>query len=242
MQNTPNNNNTHSIKLSSHINELIQRVIHGRATISVETPYDENPHSSAILKLIPHEYLLLDELKPTLKLPSERALVGKNVRIKAYVDGIALEFSTSVIGAGEQRGIRYYTVAVPREIIYEQKRGSFRVSTTISQQIPVSFKMQNGLSYKGELYDLSTGGVSIALRQERLDERLPRGTLIPECNICFPGSRDPLYCQLELKNIRSSGRMQLVGTSFTTLSPTQERVLEKYVATMDRKRRRELVK
>jgi len=242
MQNSSNNNNIHTVTLSSHINELIQRVIHGRATISVVTPYDETPSSSAILKLVPHEFLLLDELKPSPRLPSERALIGKKIEIKAYVDGISLEFSTNVIGSGVQQGTRYYTVAVPREIIYEQKRGSFRVSTTISQQIPVSFNMQSGLSYRGELYDVSTGGISIALRKEKLDERLLRGTKIPECTIHFPGSREPFYCQLELQNIRTSGRMQLVGTSFISLTPRQERELEKYVATMDRKRRRELVK
>ncbi|MDH5184556.1 MAG: flagellar brake protein [Gammaproteobacteria bacterium] len=242
MQNISNNNNTHTVKLSSHINELIQRVIHGHATISVVTPYNKDPSSSAILKLVPHEYLLLDELKPGPQLPSERALIGKTVGIKAYVDGISLEFSTSVIGSGVQRGTRYYTVAVPREIIYEQKRGSFRVSTTISQQIPVSFSMQSGLSYRGELYDVSTGGISIALRNEKLDDRLLRGTEIPECHIHFPGAREPFFCQLELQNIRTSGHMQLVGTSFISLTPRQERELEKYVATMDRKRRRELVK
>ena len=237
-----NNNNTHTVQLSSHINELIQRVIHGRGTISVVTPYDEEPCSSSILKLVPHEFLLLDELKPSPRLPSERALIGKNISIKAYVDGISLEFSSKVIGSGVQRGTRYYTIGLPREITYEQKRGSFRVSTTISQQIPVSFSMQSGLSYRGELYDVSTGGISIALRREKLDERLHRGTVIPECTIQFPGAPEPFYCQLELQNIRTSGLMQLVGTSFTSLTPRQERTLEKYVATMDRKRRRELVK
>lgn len=242
MQNTPNNNNTHTVTLSSHINELIQRVIHGRATISVVTPYDQAPSSSAILKLVPHEFLLLDELKPSPRLPSERSLIGKSVDIKAYVDGISLEFSTNIIGSGVQHGTRYYTAAVPRDITYEQKRGSFRVSTTISQQIPVRFNMQSGLSYRGELYDVSIGGISIALRNEKLDERLRRGTVIPECNIDFPGAREAFFCQLELQNIRTSGHMQLVGTSFISLTPRQERELEKYVATMDRKRRRELMK
>ncbi|MBD3669475.1 MAG: flagellar brake protein [Gammaproteobacteria bacterium] len=234
--------NAHVVRLGSHITELLKRVIHTRSIITVETDFVEESFNSALLKVVPDQYLILDELKPSPRLHSVRDLIGQVFNIQAYVDGVALEFDTRVIASGVQDDVRYYKTSFPREMLYEQKRGSFRVSTTIDQKIPVKFQLKTGESYKGELFDISSGGISIALRQDVMDSRIPRGVIIPQCTIQLPGVREPFECQLELRNIRQSGRMQLIGTSFYKLSPRQERIVEKYVATLDRKRLRQLMR
>lgn len=234
--------NAHVVRLGSHITELLRRVVHARSVITVDTSFVEQSFSSALIKVVPDQYIILDELKPSPRLPSVRNLIGQAFDIQAYVDGVALEFESRVIATGVHDDVRYYKCAFPKEILYEQKRGSFRVSTTIDQQIPVSFQLKNGESFKGELFDISSGGISIALREYFMDSRTPRGIVIPKCVIKLPGVRDPFECQLELRNIRQSGRMQLIGTSFYQLPPRQERIVEKYVATLDRKRRRQLLR
>jgi c-di-GMP-binding flagellar brake protein YcgR len=232
----------HVVRLGSQITELLYRVINSRSIITVYTDFVQDNFSSALLRLVPDEYLILDELKPSPNLPSERSLIGHNFNIQAYVDGVALELETRIIASGIQDGVRYYKTTFPKQIVYEQKRGSFRVSTTIDQRIPVSFQLSSGATYKGELFDISSGGISIALRQEVMDPRTSRGVLIPNCVIQLPGVKEPFRCQLELRNIRQAGRMQLVGTSFHDITPRQERIVEKYVASLDRKRLRQLLR
>ena len=234
--------NAHVVRLGSQITELLHRVINSRSIITVDTDFVQESFGSALLRLVPDEYLILDELKPSPKLPSERSLIGHAFGIQAYVDGVALEFETRVIASGIQDGVRYYKTTFPQQIVYEQKRGSFRVSTTIDQRIPVSFQLSNGTTHKGELFDISSGGISIALRQDVMDPRTSRGVLIPNCVIQLPGVKEPFRCQLELRNIRQAGRMQLVGTSFHDITPRQERIVEKYVASLDRKRLRQLLR
>jgi len=234
--------NAHVVRLGSQITELIYRVINSRTIVTISTDFVEESFGSVILRLVPDEFLILDEFKPAPDLPSERSLIGHGLYISAYVDGVALEFETRVIASGRQDGIRYYKTSFPKQIIYEQKRGSFRVSTTIDQRIPVNLQLRSGEKLKGELFDISSGGISIALRQQVMNPETKRGVLIPECVIQLPGIKEPFRCQLELRNIRQTGRMQLVGTSFHDITPRQERVVEKYVASLDRKRLRQLLR
>lgn len=234
--------NAHVVRLGSQVTELLRRVVNSHSIITVSTDSIQDSFSSAVLKLIPDKYLILDELKPSPNLPSEHSLIGQLFNVQAYVDGVALEFESRVIASGIQEGVRYYKTSFPQRIVYEQKRGSFRVSTTIDQHIPVNFQVSNGNTYKGELYDIASGGISIALRQRIMDPRTSRGVLISNCTIQLPGVKEAFRCQLEVRNIRQAGRMQLVGTSFHDITPRQERIVEKYVATLDRKRLRQLTR
>jgi c-di-GMP-binding flagellar brake protein YcgR len=234
--------NAHVVRLGSQITELLHRVINSRTIVTVTSDFVQDEFGSVLLKQAPNEFLIFDEFKPAPNLPSERSLIGHNLNVQAYVDGVALEFDTRVTASGIQDGIRYYKTSFPQQIIYEQKRGSFRVSTTIDQRIPVNFQLSSGEKFTGELFDISSGGISIALRQQTMNPETKRGVLIPDCVIRLPGIKEPFRCQLELRNIRQAGRMQLVGTSFHDISPRQERIVEKYVASLDRKRLRQLLR
>lgn len=234
--------NAHVVRLGSQITELLYRVINSRTIVTISTDLMKENFGSILLRQAPNEFLIFDEFKPTPNLTSDRSMIGQVLTIQAYVDGVALEFKTRVIATGRQEGTRYYKTSFPTQIIYEQKRGSFRVSTTIDQRIPVNFQLVTGEKFKGELFDISSGGISIALRNGTMNPDTSRGVLISECVIQLPGIKETFRCQLELRNIRQAGRMQLVGTSFHDISPRQERIVEKYVATLDRKRLRQLLR
>lgn len=224
--------------IDSHhlIADLMQRMHKGRASIRIKFLQDHELYSSMVIQVYSDKKaIVIDELTPMPDL--ERAILRKEMEIYAEVDGVAVHFKTFIAKVGMNKGGRFYILPFPKQVVYEQKRDAYRIPTSISTDIKTIIHWNKIARSEGRLHDMSVGGVSISLNQPpTLDVDVNKS--IPECEIFFPEYKEPFTCRLQIRNYRDIDRTFLIGASFYALTPRQQRIIEKIVATQDRLRRR----
>jgi c-di-GMP-binding flagellar brake protein YcgR len=224
--------------INSHnlIADLMQRMQKGRANIRLKFLDDHELYSSIVLSVhADKRAFVIDELNPMTDL--ERSILRKPLEVFAEVDGVAVQFMSQIVKVGMNKDGRFYILPFPQQVRYEQKRDAYRIPTAISEDIKTIIHWNNVATSEGRLHDMSAGGVSISLNQPpTLDVDVNKS--IPRCEIFFPEYKEPFECRLQIRNYRDIDRTFLLGASFYALSPRQQRMIEKFVASQDRKRRR----
>ena len=212
---------------------LLKRAFDSRCLLTVYTGPDRTPFTSAILEVVRDErYLVLDELTPTVG----HALIARDpcIEVRALVEGIELRFETRVTQIGEQDGLPYYKVAFPAEVAYAQRRRQHRVTVPMSQGFEVIVTFADGEELRGELRDLSVGGLCARIRSGEIDPDYDRNALA-SCRILLPGDRS-IICDVELLHIDAPPRPRVprIGLRFVDPSPSAARRLEQFCAELER--------
>ena len=93
---------------------------------------------------------------------------------------------------------------------------------------------------KGELYNISTGGMGIKFTRT-IPKTPDPGQLIPECEIRFPDG-DKFICALEARHMIhiKSNDQALLGARFIRLNGAQQRTINRFIASLEREARRKV--
>lgn len=212
---------------------LLKRAFDTRCLLTVYVGPDRTPFTSAILEVVRDgRYLVLDELTPAIG--HERIRVEPRIEVRALVDGIELRFESRVTQIGEQDGLPYYKVAFPPEVLYAQRRRQHRVTVPMSQGFEVIVTFADEQELRGELRDLSVGGLCARIRTGELDAKTDRNALAA-CRILLPGDRT-IVSDVELLHIDAPPRPRVprIGARFVDPSPATKRRIEQFCAELER--------
>lgn len=212
---------------------LLKRAFDTRCLLTVFVGPDRTPYTSAILEVVRDgRYLVLDELTPALG--HERVKAEPRLEVRALVDGIELRFESRVTQIGAQDDLPYYKVAFPQEVIYAQRRRQHRVTVPMSQGFEVIVTFADEQELRGELRDLSVGGLCARIRSGEIDPKRDRHALAT-CRILLPEERT-ILSDIELLHIDAPPRPRVprIGARFVDPSPTMRRRLEQFCAELDR--------
>ncbi len=216
---------------------LLKRAYATHCLLTVYVGPEKTPFTSAILEVVRDQrYLVLDELTP----PAGQALIKADPRIdvRAIVEGIELRFETRVQQIGEQDGLPYYKVAFPAEVVYAQRRRQHRVAVPLSQGYEVNLVFADEREIRGELRDLSVGGLCARLRSGEIDAGEDRGALAM-CRLMLPEDRS-ILADIELLHIDAPARPRVprIGARFVDPSPTTARRIAQFCAELERIQRK----
>src|SRR5690606_23737999 len=126
----------------------------------VTLPDSRRNYHSAILRLEPEEgYLLLDELHP--REGHERLLIHRRLQASAMVQGVELRFRAQVQATGEESRIAFYRLGFPEELVYVQRRSSFRVPVPEEARLLARLEGKSERALSVRITDLSEGGVAV---------------------------------------------------------------------------------
>ncbi len=229
------------IALAPFILGFLKRIQHQRAILTVTLPGSDKNYNSAILEINEEQaYLVIDELSPESGHPL--LLDIKELRVRTRVEGARISFSTTLIDAGRESGIAYYNLALPTEIDYLQQRASYRVKTKVAQPIPVTLIHAEGQTIKGELQDLSLGGLSIRIAHKQLPVTLKTTDTLPCCFRLAQG--EEITCTLEIRSIRSKDNNipVRIGCRFINLPAPQQKMIQRYVIALEREQIKKMPK
>ncbi len=221
------------------IHALLEHVQTSRAMLSVKVPTAAKTYNSMIMEIDPaHHWITIDELHPAEG--HTLFLAQRKLTVFGVYDGVDIRFDASLIEVGKQSDINFYKIKFPGTLKYYQRRSSYRVRLLRASAIPVILMFGPGDYAKGELYNISTGGMGIKFT--RTIPKTPNpGQLIPECEIRFPDG-EKFVCALEARhmiNIKSNDQA-LLGARFIKLNTAQQRTINRFIAALEREARRKI--
>lgn len=221
------------------IHALLEHVQSSRALLSIKVPTAIKIYNSMIMDIdAQHRWIAIDELHPadghTL------FLAQRKLTMFGIYDGVDINFDATLLETGKQSELNFYKIRFPDTLKYFQRRSSYRVRLLRSSAIPVILMFAPGDYVKGDLYNISTGGMGITFT--RTIPRAPEpGQLIPECEIRFPDG-EKFLCTLEARhmiNIKSNNQA-LLGARFVKLNAAQQRTINRFIASLEREARRKV--
>ena len=221
------------------IHALLEHVQSSRALLSIKVPAATKTYNSMIMEIdAQHRWIAIDELHP--EDGHKLFLVQRKLTVFGVYDGVDIRFDASLLETGKQSELDFYKIRFPATLKYFQRRSSYRVRLLRSSAIPVILMFAPGDYAKGDLYNISTGGMGI-----KFTRTIPRapdpGQLIPECEIRFPDG-EKFICTLEARHMIhiKSNDQALLGARFTKLNTAQQRTINRFIATLEREARRKV--
>lgn len=219
------------------IHVLLEHVQSSRALLSIKVPTASATYNSMIMEIdAQHRWLAIDELHPVDG--HKIFLAQRKLKVFGEYDGVDIRFDAQLLEVGTQSELNFYKIKFPDKLKYFQRRSSYRVRLMRASPIPVILMFGPGDYAKGDLYNISAGGMGIKFT--RTIPKAPNpGQHIPECEICFPDG-EKFVCALEARhmiNIKSN-EQALLGVRFMNLNTAQERTINRFIATLEREARR----
>lgn len=219
------------------IHGLLEHVQTSRALLSIKVPTSPAIYNSMIMEIdAEHRWISIDELHPVEG--HKLFLAKRKLTVFGVYDGVDIRFDAQLLEAGKQSDINFYKIKFPGTLQYFQRRSSYRVRLLRSSAIPVILTFSPGDYAKGDLYNISSGGMGIKFTRT-IPKSPDPGQLIPECEIRFPDG-EKFVCALEARhmiNIKSN-EQALLGARFIRLNTAQQRTINRFIATLEREARR----
>jgi len=152
--------------------------------------------------------------------------------IKGKLDGIDIQFSTTLDHVGEKDHLLTYYMHLPKLVEYQQRRMNFRAQIPITMKLPVVIENKDGEVIKGELHNLSYGGAGMIFLP---DKTVLRTGKLHECAIELPKG-DWIYCTVELRYSKDTParKTQYTGALFIDLLPAQSRLIGRCISELER--------
>jgi c-di-GMP-binding flagellar brake protein YcgR len=225
-------NQQHLVHSPEIVLALLYRLYSARAPLSLSFHRDPGSYPSAIIDINESQrLLLLDELADASA--HRRVHLGMNFKVEASLGGVLIRFAAkdaSMFKDAQGRGL--YQIALPRQLLYHQKRSHYRVPLSGSVLAVSARLIRSHRSISGIMIDLSQGGVGILIREAakiRLGDRLDKVRLelagqtleILEMEVCA------------LQRFPQKGFLRL-GCRFLELSQAMGEVLKTSLVVLER--------
>ena len=225
------------VSSAERIQALLRPIIekHNLATITIDGHEEE--YKSRLLKFGPDDgEIIIEGLHPH---SGNRQLSDTGyLNLDTQLDGIDLQFSAKLSKSVEKNGSIYHIVTYPEKIRYWQRRQAFRANVSPAHDISVDLKTNKGMQCKGELFDISIGGICIRFpRKDSLPEEFTKDALA--CKLSLPDNND-VTCQIKITHfwMNMAGNSLHVGAEFLKLEKNQHRAIERFVTGLQRKQRK----
>ena len=219
------------------IHVLLDHVQTSRALLKVKVPTGSATYNSMIMEIdAQNRWIAIDELHPAEG--HTLFLAQRKLTVFGEYDGVDIRFDATLQELGKQSALNFYKIKFPHTLKYFQKRSTYRVRLLRASAIPVILTFGPGDYAKGDLYNISAGGMGIKFT--RTIPRAPApGQTIPECEIRFPDG-DKFVCALEARHMMEikSNEQALLGVRFIKLNSAQQRIIDRFIASLEREARR----
>ena len=218
---------------------ILTAVQKSRTPIMIKFEGIEKYFTSIILKTdLDKSHLIIDEVAPE----EGHTLAMQNLpfSIRGNHSGVSFFFRPNVIKAsGLENDIAFYSIALPDEMVYQQRRGSFRalVPRALNTQAEITSTSRNQ-NLSGRLYDISITGCRINFEGEVIQD-LVRGDIFEQAEIMLPEG-DKISYPLKLKHISYSrdSNETSCGFEFEGMDKLGQRMVDRFVYFLQREARR----
>lgn len=215
------------------IQHLFKRISAKHSLLSIQIESFDEYYGSTIIEInIKENYLVIDELYPIDG--HEKIQIGSRLIFNTQYQGAFVNFSGTIEAIGENDKAAYYKIGMPEKVEYHQRRNTYRISTSVSEPVPVTLINEDDIMIRGELRDISHGGLCIRIKAQP-HISLDADNYIPTCLIQVENRQKILtsinICHVE--EINETGSLR-IGAEFAHMSKIDRRELEHLIASLER--------
>jgi c-di-GMP-binding flagellar brake protein YcgR len=223
----------------ARIAQLLKRIKDNRALLSVTVPGVTDVYLSAILNVDPVAgHFELDELAPA---DGHLALLAaKRLNAFAQCSGVDLSFTASLQEVNRDGDGNFYRITFPAVLFYRQRREHYRVRVGRSQTVPLLISLDRDRAIEGLLHDISAGGLGSEFERYRWPA-LALGQVLPDCELRLH-DHPAVRVSLEVRFVAADDAAHRVrlGARFVDVGRHEQKLIEQFVASLDREWRRRL--
>ncbi len=217
---------------------ILRDLMHERALMTALLEGGKSVFSTAIFDIQPeNDIFILDELIP--RQGNEIIQLSEKIWLLGQIRGIKTALQTEIIDSGIEVGIYYHHANFPEKIRHQQRRSSYRATVSYGMKSFVRIVADQDKAIRGQLRDLSIGGLSVILPLLISIEELSVGTVLENCEVELPGEGQ-LEARAEVRHVRREGgrRSARVGLAFVDIAPQIQRQIQRSVTFLEREQLR----
>ncbi len=226
-----------TISYQPHMVNLLRRLQAARSLVKIKIGKDTDEYNSIILEAnYDTNELYLDELNS--KFGHKKIKKGTLINVDGRLQGVRVQFQTKVIGIDNTNSIAAYRLALPKNMLYQQRRRHYRASVNGDQKLAIVLPVPLKHHVMGDIVDISASG--FCSRLDYSDSiNFQAEQAIYSATINLPG-RNEITCDIQVRSVRSypDKGYTLIGSQFIEIQPNQQTHLERIVAMLDRNHRR----
>lgn len=218
------------ITLPAEIALLLQRIHEARVLLSVRLADDPASYLTAIIGCdAARGELLLDELNP--RSGHERFVALGRLTAQCKLRGVEMTFDAQLKETIKSENGQLYRTGLPAVVRYLQRRNAYRAPVPIQQGASLTLSAPGRDPITALICDISRTGIGARAAVPGLGE----GETWPNCEIALPEG-ESVRCAIELRYVGSHNTNNYVriGGRFLELSPEHERIIQRFVAKMER--------
>ena len=180
--------------------------------------------------------LALDEMIPR---GGERFLeAGIPFRVEGFHEGVRIAWEcTTPLSIDDTHDHRCYRGALPREVLYHQRRSAFRAALKLSHLIDVQVAGEKLKSpIKGKLLDVSATGCKLRFEGD-IGENLQLGQVYERFSAALPFGQMTTPVELRYLHFEERLNITFAGLRFHNISGGVQRQVERFVYQLQREAR-----
>ena len=180
--------------------------------------------------------LALDEMIPR---GGERFLeAGIPFRVEGFHEGVRIAWEcTTPLSIDDTHDHRCYRGALPREVLYHQRRSAFRAALKLSHLIDVQVAGEKLKSpIKGKLLDVSATGCKLRFEGD-IGENLQLGQVYERFTAALPFGQITTPVELRYLHFEERLNITFAGLRFHNISGGVQRQVERFVYQLQREAR-----
>jgi c-di-GMP-binding flagellar brake protein YcgR len=209
---------------------VLKRFLQNRSLLVASVPGTPGQYNTTILSISDaRDWLELDELN--LKRGHDAVLKEKVIHLTGTQQGVRVEMKVKVLQVDSSESISRYQVEFPREILYHQKRQSYRVNVGADIAFPIRIT-KNKKVYRGNIADISETGMGITV-----PSRVPanRGEDLEDCLLHLPND-EKIFCKLRICHIEYDDKHNLtqIGSKVIEMDLPAKRAYQRAIQYVQR--------
>ena len=180
--------------------------------------------------------LVLDEMIPR---EGERFLEdGIPFRVEGFHDGVRIAWEcTTQLSIGDLNDHRCYRGALPREVVYHQRRNAFRAALKLAHLIDVEIAGDKlGTPVNGKLLDVSATGCKLRFEGD-ISQSLQLGQVYERFSAALPFGLMTTPVELRYLHFEERFNITFAGLRFHNISGAVQRQVERFVYQLQREAR-----
>lgn len=199
------------------------------------TGHLDNGHDifSTSILAVEKTHLIMDRI-PDEAL-SKRILACSQLLFSAFHNGVPVRFISSLIASCSFEESLAFTIPVPTEVLWRQRREYFRVPVPSNQPPLCEIDLKTGQIARNPLSDISVGGLGMLVPAASMT--LSQGTVLGDCHIDLPGfgslRSDIHICNESMIELRSGHEVKRYGCQFVNLPQREQSLLQRYVIKLE---------
>ena len=225
-------------QIDRRVIKTLHHLITQRALLDVSIANEPVLYQSLLLRVdLDRQILLLDDLFPAYNLTLLRH--GRELNVSHTSKGRMTSFNVNFQGYEDIRHSPLLKATLPNEINANQRRKSYRVTCQKDTGLRLRMKASDQSSLFATVNNLSARGISAKI-SGNVTEQVQASEVLENCALQLD-TGETINCSMDVRSMRYERqpyRHTIVGAKLLDLSHNQSTSLERYLANLQRARKR----